>query len=254
MGVRTGYEPGTFCWVDVQTSDPPAAKQFYTALFGWDYEDFPTGDERSYSIARIEGRDVAAIAPLPAGGLPPHWNCYVSVTDAAQTAARARELGATIVRDAGDVGDSGRLAVLQDPDGALLALWQPGEHFGASLVNEHGALCWNDLLSPDPGASAGFYRELFGWEIAEVPGSDGAYWGIANGAIRNGGIMAAPPGAHPAWNLYFAVPDADAAVARAGELGGETVMEPMDVPAGRFAVLRDPEGAVFSVAAGELDP
>jgi predicted enzyme related to lactoylglutathione lyase len=254
MGERTGYEPGTFCWVDVQTSDPQAAKAFYADLFGWDYEDSPIGDGASYSIARVDGLDVAAIGPLAGAGMPPHWNCYVSVADADSTAARARDLGATVVLEPGDVGDSGRLAVLQDPQGALLSVWQPGEHFGAALVNANGALCWNELLTSDLGASAAFYRGLFGWDIAETPGAAGQHWSIANGEIRNGGLMPAPPEAHPAWNLFFAVPDTDAAISRTGELGGGLVAGPMDVPAGRFAVLRDPQGAVFSVLTGELDP
>jgi uncharacterized protein len=254
MGQRTRYEPGTFCWVDVETSDPEAAKAFYRGLLGWDYEDLRVGDGASYSIARIDGLDVAAIAPLAGAGTRPQWNCYVSVTDADASAARARELGATIVREPGDVGDSGRLAVFRDPQGAQLTLWEPGEHVGAALVNAHGALAWNDLLTSDPAAAAGFYRELFGWEIAETPGSDGRYWSVVNAGARNGGLLPSPPQAHPAWNLYFAVSDVDAAVARTGELGGSTVAGPMDVPnGGRFVVLSDPQGALFSVLSGPLD-
>jgi uncharacterized protein len=255
MAERTSYAPGTFCWVDLQTDDQAAAKSFYRELLGWDYEDFPIDDERSYSLARVEGHDVAAIVPLPGEGVPPHWNCYVSVEDADAAAARARELGATIVLDAGDVGDSGRLAVIQDPQGAVISVWQPKEHIGASLVNAPGALTWNDLVSPDLEASAAFYRDLFGWSIEETPGSGGEYWSITNGERLNGGMMALPPGGHPAWNLYFAVDDVDAALARAGELGAGTVMGPIDVPNGaRFAIVRDPQNAVFSVAAGSMDP
>jgi predicted enzyme related to lactoylglutathione lyase len=254
MGERTSYTPGTFCWVDLVVDDQDAAKAFYTDLFGWEYEDFPTDEGASYSVARLDGRPVAAILPLPDPSMPPHWNCYVSVEDADAAAARAEELGATIVQGAGDVGDSGRVAVLQDPQGAILSLWQPGRHFGAGLVNAPGALSWNDLLTPDVEGSAAFYRELFGWEIAEIPGAEGQYWSIANGDIRNGGLMPLPPGGHPAWNLYFAVPDTEAALARVGELGGQVVMGPMQVPGGRFAIIRDPQNAVFSVLDGELDP
>jgi uncharacterized protein len=254
MGERTSYTPGTFCWVDLVAGDQPAAKAFYAALLGWEYDDMPLGGGRTYSLARLEGHAVAAIVPMPDPAVPPHWNCYVSVEDAAAAAARAEALGASVVLAAGDVGDSGRMAVFQDPQGALLSVWQPGRHIGAELVNEFGALAWNDLLSPDVEGSAAFYRELFGWEIDEVPGSNGQYYGIVNRGKRNGGLMPAPPGGHPAWNLYFAVADADEAVARVGELGGQVVMGPMDVPAGRFAIVRDPQGGVFSVATGELDP
>jgi predicted enzyme related to lactoylglutathione lyase len=254
MGERTSYAPGTFCWVDLVVEDQDAAKTFYTGLFGWDYEDFPIGDSSFYSVAQLDGRAVAAIVPLPDPSMPPHWNCYVSVEDADAAAGRAEELGATVVLPAGDVGDSGRLAVFQDPQGAILSVWQPGRHFGAGVVNVPGALTWNDLLTPDVEASAAFYRELFGWEIADIPGAEGQYWSIANGDIKNGGLMPMPPGGHPAWNLYFAVADTEAAMARAGELGGQDVMGPMDVPSGRFAILRDPHNAVFSVVDGEFEP
>ncbi len=254
MGERTSYTPGTFCWVDLVVDDPEAARAFYTELFGWQYEDSPAGEGAGYAIAQLDGRPVAAILPLTDPSMPPHWNCYVSVEDADASAARAEALGAMVVLPAGDVGDSGRLAVIQDPQGAMLSLWQPGRHFGAGLVNVPGALTWNDLLTPDVEASAAFYRELFGWEVTGIAGAEGRYWSVDNGGVKNGGLMPMPPGGHPAWNLYFAVADTEATMARAGELGGQVVMGPMEVPGGRFAIIRDPHDAVFSVLDGELDP
>jgi predicted enzyme related to lactoylglutathione lyase len=247
MGKRTSYTPGTICWVDLVAEDVDAAKTFYTGLFGWDYE----GPD-DYAVAQLDGQAVAAIVPRPDPSMPPHWNVYVSVEDADASAARAESLGATIVLAAGDVGDSGRLAVFQDPQGAILSLWQPGKHFGAAVVNGPGLLSWNDLLTPDPEASAAFYRELFGWDITEI--APGQYWSIANGPAKNGGMMPLPPGAHPAWNLYFGFASTEAAVARAGELGGTVVMGPMAVPGGQFAIIRDPQNAVFSVLDGQYDP
>lgn len=254
MGERSSYPPGTFCWADLVVDDQNAAKAFYTGLFGWDYEDFPISDGSFYSVAQLAGKALAAIVPLPDPSMLPHWNCYVSVQDVEAAAWRAEALGAAVVQAAGDIGDSGRLAVFRDPQGAILSVWQPGRHIGAGVVNMPGALTWNDLLTPDVEASAAFYRELFGWEIAEIPGAEGRYWSIANGDIKNGGLMPMPPGSHPAWNLYFAVTDTEAATARAGELGGQVVMGPMEVPSGRFAIIRDPHNAVFSVVDGEFDP
>ena len=136
----------------------------------------------------------------------------------------------------------------------MLSIWQAKESIGAQLVNVPGALTWNDLMSPDIPASIAFYTALFGWEVSEIPGAEGQYWSITNDGRINGGIMPTPEGGHPVWNLYFAVEDVDAAVARAGELGGGTIAPPMDVPNGtRFAVLRDPSNAVFSVSAGPMD-
>jgi uncharacterized protein len=254
MGERTSYPPGTFSWVDLNTDDPEGAKAFYGALFGWDYEDIPIGEGASYSMARIDGHSVAALGPLQGEGMPPHWNCYVTVADADASAARAAELGATLVAEPFEVFEAGRMAAFADPQGAVLSVWQAKENIGAGLVNAPGALSWNDLISPDVEASAAFYSGLFGWEISEVEGSDGQYWSITNGGRLNGGIMPMPPGGHPAWNLYFACEDCDATVAQAGELGAETVMGPIDIPNGsRFAILRDPSNAVFSVASGPMD-
>jgi uncharacterized protein len=206
-------------------------------------------------MAKLDGHSVAALGGLQGEGVPPHWNCYVTVDDADASAARASELGATLLAEPFDVFDAGRMAAFQDPHGAVLSVWQPKENIGAGLVNAPGALSWNDLLSPDVEASATFYRALFHWEISEVEGSEGQYWSILNQGRQNGGILPLPPGAHPAWNLYFGTEDTDATTARTGELGGATVMGPIQVPNGsRFAILRDPSNAVFSVASGPYDP
>jgi predicted enzyme related to lactoylglutathione lyase len=255
MGERTSYPPGTFSWVDLNTDDQEGAKAFYAALFGWQYEDVPMGEGMVYSMAKVDGHSVAALGPLQGEGMPPHWNCYVSIDDADASAARAKELGATLLAEPFDVFEAGRMAAFADPQGAVLSVWQAKENIGAGLVNAPGALAWNDLLTPDVEASAAFYRALFGWEITEVAGSEGQYWSITNAGRLNGGMMPLPPGGHPAWNLYFACEDADATIAQAGELGAETVMGPIDVPNGsRFAILRDPSNAVFSVASGQMDP
>jgi predicted enzyme related to lactoylglutathione lyase len=253
MGERTSYPPGTFSWVDLQTSDQDAAKSFYSDLFGWEYEDVPIGDGASYSMAKLQGHSVAAIGPLQGEEMPSHWNCYVTVADADVSAARAKELGATLLAEPFDVFDAGRMAAFADPQGAVLSVWQAKENIGAGLVNAPGALTWNDLISPDVAAAAPFYRELFDWQVEEVPGADGQYWSITNAGRSNGGMMPMPPGGHPAWNLYFAVEDVDATFARARELGADLVMGPMDVPTGRFAVIRDPQNAVFSIVAGPMD-
>jgi uncharacterized protein len=255
MGERTSYTPGTFNWVDLNTDDQEGAKAFYSALFAWQYEDIPIGDGMAYSMAKLDGHSVAALGPVQGEDMPPHWNCYVSVDDVDASAARATQLGATLLAEPFDVFEAGRMAAFADPQGAVLSVWQPKENIGAGLVNVPGALSWNDLISPDVEASAAFYRELFGWEISEVQGSGGQYWSITNAGRLNGGMMPMPPESHPAWNLYFACEDADATIAQARELGAETVMGPIDVPNGsRFAILRDPRNAVFSVASGTMDP
>jgi predicted enzyme related to lactoylglutathione lyase len=254
MGERTSYTPGTFNWVDLNTDDQEGAKAFYGALLKWQYEDIPIGEGMVYSMAKIDGHSVAALGPLQGEGMPPHWNCYVSVEDADASAARAAELGATLLAEPFDVFEAGRMAAFADPQGAVLSVWQAKDNIGAGLVNAPGALSWNDLITPDVEASAAFYSALFGWEISEVEGSQGQYWSIVNAGRPNGGLMPMPPGGHPAWNLYFACEDVDATVAQAGELGARTIMPATDVPnGGRFAILGDPSNAVFSVVSGAMD-
>ncbi len=254
MGERTSYAPGTFSWSDLQTDDLERAKRFYGDLLGWSYEDLPIGDGSVYSMAKVQGHSVAGLGERQDKSIPPHWNCYVTVEDADASAARAAELGATLLAEPFDVFDAGRMAAFADPQGAVLSVWQPRENIGAGLVNVPGALTWNDLVTPDVEASSGFYSALFDWEIAEVAGSNGQYWSITNGGRLNGGMLPIVEGGHPAWNLYFACENVDATLARANELGGQTFMGPMDVPNGsRFAILRDPSNAVFSVSSGPMD-
>jgi uncharacterized protein len=254
MGERTSFPPGTFSWVDLQTTDQEAAKGFYADLLGWEYEEIPIGDDSTYSMAKLQGHSVAAIGGVQDDDMPPHWNCYVTVESADAAADRARELGATIIAPPFDVFDAGRMASFQDPQGAILSVWEPKENIGAGLVNVPGALTWNDLMSPDIEGSAEFYRALFDWTIEPIPGAEGQYWSITHDGRANGGIMPTPEGGPRAWNLYFAVEDIDAALGRARELGASDILGPMDVPNGtRFAVLHDPQDAVFSIAAGPMD-
>jgi predicted enzyme related to lactoylglutathione lyase len=259
MGERTGYAPGTFCWTDLTTTDQEAAKAFYVGLFGWEAEDLPVGEGFSYSMMRLGGKVVAAIAPQPQqqrdAGVPPVWNSYVSVESADATAERAKELGATVHAPPFDVMEAGRMAVIQDPQGAFFEPWQPRQHFGAALVNAPGALSWNELASPDLEASAAFYRDLFGWTISPFEGSEEPYLMIQNGDASNGGIRAlGPPGVPPHWLVYFGAEDIDAALARVAELGGKKMVGPIDIQMARIAVAQDPQGAAFALYAGEFQP
>ena len=252
MGERTSYAPGTFSWAELVTSDADAAKAFYTSVFGWEYRDNPVGDDQVYSTALRDGKDVAALFTAEQ---PPHWNCYVTVESADATAARAAELGATVAAEAFDVMDVGWMAVIVDPVGAALCLWEPKSHIGATLVNVPGALTWNDLITPDPADSARFYGELFGWTTEEIPGA-GGYRVIKNGERTNGGMMpldrrmgATPPN----WMPYFGHEDIDRLLEEVAGLGGQVFNGPMRMPQGSIAVLGDPQGAAFAVWTGEYD-
>jgi uncharacterized protein len=257
MGERTSHAPGTFSWVDLATPDPAGAKEFYGALFGWEAEDMP-GAGGTYTILRLGGRDVAACFAQN-GAQPPHWNSYVTVEDAEASASTAAALGGSVAMDTADVEGIGRMAVIADPPGAPLALWEPRGHVGAGVVNVPGALCWNDLGTTDVDAALAFYAELFGWSYEPRTDEDPLrYMRIRNGDSENGSIHLQGDderGYPPAWVAYFATADVDPASARVGELGGEVVVEPLEVPAGgRVSVVTDSQGAAFGLFDGPLDP
>jgi predicted enzyme related to lactoylglutathione lyase len=259
MGERTTYTPGTFCWTDLATTDQEGAKAFYGALFGWEATDSPIGEGVVYSSMSMGGKDVAGIAPQPEqqrqAGIPPAWNSYVSVESADAATEKAKQAGASVHAEAFDVFTLGRMAVVQDPQGAFFMVWEPKDSPGAALVNAPGALCWNELASPDMDASGRFYGELFGWTTEPIEGMEMPYETIKTAAGgTNGGIRQKMEEEPPYWLVYFGTEDVEAGVARVTELGGRQVFGPIDIGAGKIAAVQDPQGAVFALYAGQFEP
>ena len=258
MGERTQYAPGTFSWTDLSTTDQDAAKAFYAGLFGWQAMDMPVDENTLYSMQMVDGKAVAAISPQPAqqreAGVPPLWNSYITVASADAAADRTGELGGTVHAPPFDVMDAGRMAVIQDPTGAFFMVWEPRQNIGAGLVNVPGAMCWNELATPDFEAAQAFYAGLFGWSFEPFEGSEMPYFAIKNGDANNGGMRAPQPGEPPHWLVYFATEDTDGSLAKAQEQGGSPLGPAIDLPMGRIGVVRDPQGAVFALYAGDLEP
>ena len=251
MAVRTSYAQGTPNWVDLQTSEQDAAKAFYSGLFGWTYDDQPMPEGQVYSMAMLGGHAVAAIAPQPpemvAAGAPPMWNTYLAVDSADDAAAKAEAAGGTIAMAPFDVLDAGRMAFVLDPSGAPVALWQAGRLIGASLVNQPGAVTWNELITTDPAAVA-FYQNVLGLTTSTMNTGAGEYTLFeVDGQMVGGTTPPQMPGVPSHWHVYFGVADADAAVAKTTELGGSVLVPPFDTPVGRMAVIADSQGAVFSI-------
>jgi uncharacterized protein len=251
----SSHPPGAFCWPELATLDQNGAKAFYSALFGWDVMEVPIGPGETYSMFKSGGRDMAAAysmrTEMRLQGVPPHWMSYVSVTDADAAVRKAQSLGGSVVTPALDVFESGRMAVLQDPTGAIFAVWQPKKHIGVGRVDEPGALCWTELMTGDPERARTFYTALFGWEAKSGAHAGLPYTELSNKGAPQAGMMPIPPDLKtvpPHWTPYFAVEDCDASAARARALGGRLYVEPTNIPnVGRFALVADPQGATFSI-------
>ncbi len=249
------HPPGTFFWAELAASDGPAAKAFYTGLLDWQAHDDPLPSGNTYTMFTHQDGFVAATYELTAEmkemGVPTHWLLYVSVDDAAATAARAAELGGTVVKDAFDVMEIGSMAVLQDPAGATFAVWQPKASRGTDHTDgKPHTVCWNEVASRDAEAAGDFYCGLFGWTREVMESGAGPYTMFMNGDRQAAGMMQMTEewGDVPShWMMYLAVDDCDASAARAAELGGNVCVPPTDIPVGRFAVLDDAQGATFSI-------
>ena len=260
MSEFSSHVPGTFCWPELATTDQKGAVAFYRALFGWDVDDQPIGPTETYSMFKMRGLEVGAAYSMRAEeqqqGVPPHWGSYVSVASADESVTRAQDLGAKVLAPPFDVMDVGRMAVLQDPTGAVFSVWQPKNHIGARILGEPGALCWTELATHDTKAAETFYTQLFGWKAKTGGEGSQAYTEFSvQGTSPTAGMMqidarwgAAWGDVPPYWIPYFEVSDCDEAVTKVKELGGRVNVPPTDIPkVGRFAVPADPQGAVFSI-------
>jgi predicted enzyme related to lactoylglutathione lyase len=263
MSERDGFGPGVPCWVDTWQPDAGAAVAFYTRLFGWDAEDTPAGDDDvRHVMCRLRDREVAAIGSRPAGGgpdLPPTWGTYVWVDGVDETVAAATGAGGGVVMAPFDSLDGGRIAVIADPVGAILGVWQPGAHRGARVVNEPGAWAMSVLLTDDPEPAKAFYGAVFGWSAEPIAlgESEGTLWRLpgyvggepAQPVPRDVVAVMAPAFGRPSgWVVNFWVPDADATASAAADLGGTVLAGPFDTAFSRDAVIADPAGAVFTVS------
>ncbi len=251
MSVVEQYAPGTPSWIDVSSPDPDAAAAFYTAVFGWEAtEPGPVEETGGYRMFQRDGKSIAGLGPVQQGA-PPAWTTYVTVADADASVAAATQAGAQPLLPPMDVLRAGRMAILADPTGAVVALWQPRDHIGAELVNEPGTLVWNELSTRDAAAAQAFYATLFGWTFETAPTSGGEYTTARLGERPVAGMMEMgdqfPAEIPPHWGHYIAVEDLDATLAAVTANGGTTLFGPMSIDIGRFATVADPFGAAFSV-------
>lgn len=249
MPIVSEFPPGTPIWVDLQSSDQPAACAFYRSLFGWDVPAADPG-HGGYSLASLRGTPVSAIGPLPSGVETPVWTVYFAVADIDASAMAAASGGGAVVLPPGELAPGVRLSVVADPAGAVLGLWQKTED-APWLRDEPGAVDWLELAAPDYESTFAFYESVLGVAVSEMRVNDEPYGLLDVGPENVAGATTAAPGAPAHWLVYFGVADLDAAVARLAELGGTVLDPPVAAPGvGRWAVVTDPQGAGF----GLLEP
>ena len=255
---------GKYCWVDLSTTDPESARTFYGNLMGWEFDNLYDNGNFVYSMILLDGQHVAGMGQLqPAqieAGMPPCWNSYVCVEDARATARKCESLGAQVLAGPMDIFDSGVLAALADPNGAVFSLWQPKVHRGFQVMMEPSSYLWAELYAHKPAEDAAFYQAAFGWDVDADPNPDNPGYYMFTQEAREGsdewerrvaGILQIRPEMGPVpphWNVYFQVADVDASLQKALDLGGEQLHPMVEIPmGGRLVGIKDPQGAVFTV-------
>lgn len=252
MPLRDLAPLGAPCWIDLFSADTDKAKQFYGGLFGWTFEDSGP-DFGGYINFSKDGALVAGCMRNDGtSGSPDGWNTYLAVADAKETVESASDHGAVVYMQPMQVMDLGSMAMVADPSGAAIGVWQPGTHKGFGVVAELGAPAWFELHSRDYDSVVTFYRDVFGWDthtMSDTP--DFRYTTLGEGDDSLAGVMDASSflseGTSSSWQVYFLVADTNAAVAQVVELGGAVTEAPADTPFGRVAAVADPTGAAFKV-------
>ncbi len=252
----TSHTPGTFCWVELATSNPESAKTFYSQLLGWTWSDEPVSDEMLYTILQRDGNFVGGLfqmhTQMVEQGIPPHWACYISTDDVEAASARIAEAGGAVISGPFDVFELGRMLLAADPTGATFAVWQPNQHIGAQLIHEVGSLGWTELSTTDVEAAFSFYSSVFGWtrNIHPVGPENQEYHEFQLNDEGVAGMMQIQPEwgeVPPNWTVYFRVSDVDASLQQAQELGASVIVPVMAEGGVRFALLTDLQGVHFGI-------
>lgn len=241
---------GTPTWIDLMTPNPEAARAFYHAVFGWEY-DVAGPEYGNYATARIGERMAAGMGPQQPGtpSMPAAWTLYFATNDAGADVARAEKLGAKVMVPAMAVGEFGSMAICVDPGGAPFGFWQAGQNVGVQVTEEPGSMAWNELYAPNAKAARDFYTALLGATADAMPG-DMEYYVLMHGDEQLGGIMQIDPSwgnFRPQWMTYFSVANADHTLATVTGNGGKALSKVDDSPFGRLAALADPHGGYFKI-------
>ncbi len=238
--------PGRPIWVELYTSDPEAARLFYGSVFDWTVRDLGSA-YAGYLLFERDGQPVAGCMRNDEAGAPDSWTVYLESDNVSNTAGMAEANGGTVLIEPMQVGDLGHLAVVRDPAGATIGIWQPVEHDGFPVGRGHGLPVWFEVVTTGYEEAIAFYENVFGWVTdTMVDSPELRYTTLGRDDDALAGIMAAPAGGPaPTWDFYVDVTDTDATLARAVAAGATVTTPAEDSPYGRLAALTDPTGARF---------
>ncbi len=249
------YSHGDFSWVDLNSKNMMEARDFYASVFGWHCVDQDTQGGPPYSIFELDGKQVAGMGQMSPEmidqGVPSVWNNYVQVSNCETVCAKCEELGGAVFMPSMKVLDAGTMAFLQDPHGAMFAIWEADQHFGSEIKDEMNSFCWNELATRDFDGAKSFYGGLFGWSFEANPDSPAQYNFILNGEAQNGGIMLMDENwgdVPPNWTVYFKVANVDESAEKIKSHGGQICHGPFDgSPTLRIAICGDLHGGMFNL-------
>jgi predicted enzyme related to lactoylglutathione lyase len=259
MTTRQSAPLGSPCWADLWTSDVAGSRAFYSEVFGWEAQE-PSPEFGGYFMFTRDGVPVAGamgdMGDMPATNT---WKVYLNTDDLSKALQVATDEGAQILGPAMPIADLGIQAVLTDPSGANVGLWEPGTFPGFTVLGEHGAPSWFELQTRDYPTASDFYRTVFHWEIEEteaVAENISFRYALVRNPDAQGelaGLMDASSfpndGAPAGWSIYWEVDDPQATIATVVKLGGTVVSGPEETPYGRIATVTDPCGAEFRLRA-----
>ncbi|AUH34563.1 VOC family protein [Paracoccus tegillarcae] len=249
---------GSPCWYELATGKGQLAHAgtFYTKVLGWEVDDSGMPDF-TYHLAKSDGDMVAGLMEMPDDvcGMPPLWMVYFVVDDADKAVADIKAAGGQVHRDVQVIPNTGRFALLADPQGAGFCILEPepmpddgqGNAFDQDKTG-HGN--WHELMSTDPAAGFDFYSKIFGWQKSEAMdmGEMGTYQLFSHDGADIGGMMGLGNSPVPTWLAYFGVNGVEPAITRIKDGGGTVHHGPVEVPGGAFiAIAQDPQGAWFAV-------
>ncbi|HEY1455915.1 MAG TPA: VOC family protein [Candidatus Dormibacteraeota bacterium] len=244
-------------WVDLSSTDAAASRDYYSKLFGWKVELAPDPGAGGYALAKSAGKNVAGIGPTQDPQGPSAWMVYIGVSDAEETAEKIQAAGGKVVAPPFDVLKSGRMAVFQDPAGAYISVWQPNEMPGFDVLRSANAYSWAELNARGIDKATAFYTKVFGWTTKVSPMGEGqpdyTEFQLKGESIAGGMEMnpMVPKEVPSYWMVYFGAKDVDQSFKKAIDLGATEMVAPMDFPGGRFAILSDPQGAMFGLMSSD---